>query len=115
VLYGFYIDSDTFVQFFQINQIEGHFFKLKHDRSVVNLDFVIPRHRRRDFVLALSIRPSFWHFCVRSHTFEVLWRILLKLGMSIYMDKRMMHAKWHCTPSVNNEIMAIYILKKNAF
>ena len=85
MLYGFYIDSDTFVQFFQINQIEGHFFKFKHDMSVVNLDFVIPRNRRRDIVLALSIRPSFRHFCVRSHTFEVLWRILLKRGMSIYI------------------------------
>ena len=58
MLYGFYIDSDTFVQFFQINQIDGHFFKLKHDMSVVNLDFVIPRHRRRDIVLALSVWPA---------------------------------------------------------
>ena len=51
------------------------------------------------------------HFCVRSHILEVLWRISLKLGMSIYMDKRM-HAKWHCTPSVNNGVMALCILKK---
>jgi hypothetical protein len=30
------------------------------------------------------------------------------------MDKGMMHAKWHCTPSVNNRDMAICFLK-NAF
>ena len=60
-----------------------------------------------------SVRPSVRHFCVRSHILEVLWRISLKLGMSIYMDKRMMHAKWHCTPSINNGVMAlVYILKK---
>ena len=45
---------------------------------------------------------------------EVLWRISLKLGMSIYMDKRMMHAKWHCTPLYNKGIKALCILK-NAF
>ena len=36
----------------------------------------------------------------------------MKLGMSIYMDNRMMHAKWHCTPSVNNGVMALLVLKK---
>ncbi len=41
---------------------------------------------------------------------EVLWRISLKLGMSIYMDKTMMHAKWHCTTSVNNGVMALCIV-----
>ena len=45
---------------------------------------------------------------------EVLWQISLKLGMSIHMDKRMMHAKWHCTPYVNNGVMALCILKKMA-
>ena len=50
----------------------------------------------------------YWHFCVRSHILEVLWRISLKLG--IYMDKRMMHGKWHCTPSVNNRVMALCII-----
>ena len=35
----------------------------------------------------------------------------IEFGMSIYiyMDKRMMHAKWHCTPSVNNGVMALCI------
>jgi hypothetical protein len=137
---------------------------------------VIPRQRRRDIVLALSVRPSvrpsvhpsgtfvsgaiswkcfggfhwnfvwvyicirgwctpngivhhlltteLWpfvtwknafynrHFCVRSHILEVLWRISLKLRMSIHLHKRMMHAKWHCTPSVKNRVMALCILKK---
>jgi len=40
---------------------------------------------------------------------EVLLQISLKLGMSIYMDKTMMHAKWHCTPYVNNRVMALCI------
>jgi len=56
-----------------------------------------------------SVLPSVRHFCVRSHILEVLWWISLKLGMSIYMDKRMMHTKWHCTPSVNNGVMALCI------
>ena len=29
--------------------------------------------------------------------------------MSIYIDKGMMHAKWHCTLSVNNGVMALCI------
>jgi hypothetical protein len=44
---------------------------------------------------------------------EVLWRISLKLGMSIYMDKTMMHAKWHCTTSVNNGVMALCIVVRH--
>ena len=56
-----------------------------------------------------SVLPSVRHFCVQSHILEVLWQISLKLGMSIYMDKRMMQAKWHCTPSVNNRVIALYI------
>ena len=35
----------------------------------------------------------------------------IELGMNINMDKRMMHAKWHCKPSVNNGVMALCILK----
>ena len=58
-----------------------------------------------------SFRLSVFPF-VRSHILEVLWQISLKLGMSMYMDKRMMHAKWHCTPLVNNRVMALCILKK---
>ena len=62
-----------------------------------------------------SFRLSVRHFCVRNHILEVLWQISLKLGMSIYMDKRMMHAKWHCTPSDNNGVMALCIFKKAVF
>jgi len=58
-------------------------------------------------IVRTSVLPSVRHFCIQSHILEVLWRISLKLGMSIYMDKRMMHAKWHCTPSVNNGVMAL--------
>ncbi len=68
---------------------------------------------RRDIVLALSVRLSVRHFCVRSHILEVLWRISLKLRMSIYMHKRMIHAKWHFTPSVKTRVMALCFLKKS--
>jgi hypothetical protein len=65
-----------------------------------------------DIVIQCSIRPSLRHFCVRGHILKLLWQISLKLVMSIYMDKRMMHAKWHCTPSVNNGVRSICVLKK---
>ena len=81
----------------------------------IALNFPPPKAEGYCFgVVRPSFRPSGRHFCVRSHILEVLWRISLKLGMSIYMDKTMMHAKWHCTPSVNNGVMALCILK-NAF
>ncbi|KAH3831116.1 hypothetical protein DPMN_104378 [Dreissena polymorpha] len=91
----------------------------KHQEDIIKViffhrkkDFIIPCHMRRDIVLALSVQ----HFCVRSQILEALWRISLKLGMNIiYMDKRMMRAKWHCTPSVNNGVMALCILKKCFF
>ncbi|KAH3703556.1 hypothetical protein DPMN_078593 [Dreissena polymorpha] len=61
-----------------------------------------------------AVRQSVRHFCVQSLILEVLWRISLKLGMSIYMHKRMMHAKWHCTPYVKNRLMALCILLVSA-
>lgn len=38
------------------------------------------------------------HFCVRSHMSKLIVPILLKLGMSVCMDMRMMHVKCRNSP-----------------
>ena len=81
----------------------GTFFVRSHVLEVlwrISLNLVWVYIWIRGWCTPNGIRPSVRHFCVRSHILEVLWWISLKLGMSIYMDKRMMHAKWHCTPSL---------------
>ena len=42
-------------------------------------------------------------------------KVVIKKSNSIFMVKRMMHAKWHCTPSVYNRVLALCILKKCFF
>lgn len=69
---------------------------------------IIPRRRRRDIVLASSVLPSV-RPSVRSHIYEVVWSISIKLHMSNnhyrYIEVRPCKLQSDC--SSNSRVMAL--------